>query len=100
VGIESVEVCTEEIRVEFERIISRSINPLGFNFDEIPTMQGLHGRSKSSRRSSSEVIMKEECMRQNYCQLIISKETTLSRGKQDQETGPQKEVQSPRSFEH
>jgi hypothetical protein len=51
----------------------------GSEFDEIPETQGVHGRSKSSRRSSSEGIMQGVHRRQTYSKSKISEEITLAR---------------------
>jgi hypothetical protein len=51
----------------------------GSEFDEIPETQGVHGRSKYLRRSSSEEITQGVRRRQTYSKSKISEEITLSK---------------------
>jgi hypothetical protein len=70
-------VCIKQNNARRERIISCSINPSDSEFDQIPETQGVHGRSKYSRRTSSEGITQEVRMRRAYSKSISSEEITL-----------------------
>jgi hypothetical protein len=126
VGIESVQVCTEEICVEFRRnkvteysvrrISARSASsrrtPRGrevflvqeilrdSEFDEIPRTQGVHGRSKYSRRSSSEGITQRLQKSQTYSKSKAQRRDNATRAKRDQELGSTGRSSKVRPFEH
>jgi hypothetical protein len=69
-------VCIEKKNAKRARSISCSINPSDFEFDKIQEMQGVHGRSKYLRRTSSEGTTQEVCMRWDYSKSLSSKEIT------------------------
>jgi hypothetical protein len=59
-------------------------------------MQGVCGRSESSRRPSSEGITQRVCRRQTYSKSEISEEIMLQEKSETQESSSQERVQRPK----